>query len=557
MERIRKYIPLWGTWNVKRQIGEGSFGAVYEVEKTVAGNTSFSAVKLISIKNSEMLQGLKMDETMSAEELAALILENAKKSVREAALMDKLQGRDNIVTIYDYDIYPNEKTTDVLIRMELLRNLKDYLTEVRADENLVINLGIDLCKALEICEEEKIVHRDIKPENIFVNKDRHFKLGDFGLSRQMTKSASLSLRKSKGTPLYMPPEALRWGDDDYVDHTSDIYSLALVMYQLLNRGKIPFCSDMSDYDEQYMAIGKRVNGKEQIPAPENCREELWDVIKKACSYEKKDRYQSAAMMREELLTLKRNTEVNTVYDKEPFVENYIWYACYGSNINEDRFLKYIARCRDTALPLEARPYEFNHPLFFGGISKTWNNKGKAFLDDTIPGHTYGKIYKITREQFKDVKRMEGEDYRKEIELAQIENLPVYTMTCKKKPKSTVPDLAYFSTIFTGLKETYQGYSEYQLGESLVDSIVSEDEIILLSVLRNAEHGVKNKEITAQTGMSQKKITPCLKHMIALKLIKQDIRSLEYSIDEPDAVFFTLRKERELIDEMRRLKKGIK
>lgn len=314
MDRIRKYTPLWETWNVKRKIGEGSFGAVYEVEKTVADHTSFSAVKLISIKNSEMLQGHKMDETMSVEELAMLKLENAKKSVREAALMDKLQGRDNIVTIYDYDIYPNEKTTDVLIRMELLRNLKDYLTEVRVDENLVINLGIDICKALEICEEEKIVHRDIKPENIFVNKDRHFKLGDFGLSRQMTKSVSLSLRKSKGTPLYMPPEALRWGDDDYVDHTSDIYSLALVMYQLLNRGKIPFCSDMSDYDEQYMAIGKRVNGKEQIPVPENCREELWDVIKKACSYEKKERYQSAAEMRKELTGLKTKLDAEKAAD---------------------------------------------------------------------------------------------------------------------------------------------------------------------------------------------------------------------------------------------------
>lgn len=252
-------------------------------------------------------------------------------------------------------------------------------------------------------------------------------------------------------------------------------------------------------------------------------------------------------------TEKDNRKKNRLKE-ESTSDQYIWYACYGSNINEKRFLRYISRCKDTTLPLESRPFEFKHPLFFAGISKTWNNKGKAFLDDTLPGHTYGKIYKITREQFKEVKRMEGADYRKEIQLTKIDNLPVYTMTCMKKPENTVPDLAYFSTILSGLKETYPGYSEYKLGGALVDCIVSEEEINILSVLRNAEHGVTNQQIIHQTGMPQTKITPNIKHMISLKLIKQDIRSLEYHLDEPDAVFFTLRKERELIDEMRRLKK---
>lgn len=307
MERIRKYGMLWGSWCVKKIIGEGSFGAVYEVEKNVEGNISYSAVKLISINNAEMLQNIYRNDTMSTEELKALKRQMAKKSVREAALMNKLQGRDNIVTIYDYDIYPGEKTTDVIIRMELLKNLNEYLTDIKSDENLVIELGIDLCKALEICEEERIVHRDIKPANIFVNKDKHFKLGDFGLSRQMSKSASMSLRKTKGTPLYMPPEAFGW--DNYVDHTSDIYSLALVMYQLLNHGKIPFCSDMSDFDELNIAIGKRVDAKEQIPAPEGCREELWNVIQKACAPEKIDRYQNAIEMRKALEVIKNKLEL--------------------------------------------------------------------------------------------------------------------------------------------------------------------------------------------------------------------------------------------------------
>ena len=81
MERIRKYEPLWGEWKATGKIGEGSFGAVYEVERTLWGNTSHSAVKLISFNNVEMLKGVKVDETISAEELEAVKREAARKSV--------------------------------------------------------------------------------------------------------------------------------------------------------------------------------------------------------------------------------------------------------------------------------------------------------------------------------------------------------------------------------------------------------------------------------------------------------------------------------------------
>lgn len=95
MERIKKYEPLWGKWTVKRIIGEGSFGAVYEVESEKFGNRSSCAVKLISFKNAEMLQGLSDGETLSSEELEQLKIEEARKNVREAVLMEKLQGRDH------------------------------------------------------------------------------------------------------------------------------------------------------------------------------------------------------------------------------------------------------------------------------------------------------------------------------------------------------------------------------------------------------------------------------------------------------------------------------
>ena len=316
MERIKKYEPLWGKWNVKKIIGEGSFSVVYEVECEIYGNKRKNAVKLISFKNTEILQGIGEEKTLSEKELEQLKIEEARKNVREAVLMEKLEGRDHIVTIHDYDIFPKEYTTDVIIRMELLTNLNDYIKEHRTDsksdlKKIVIKLGIDIGQALEECEAEKIVHRDIKPDNIFINKNGTFKLGDFGLSRKMSKSASFSLRKSAGTPLYMAPEALGWGSK--VDALSDIYSLGIVMYQLLNDGNIPFVTDMRKYDEVDKAIGRRIDGEKIVP-PKYEDGELWKIIQKACQFEKKDRYQYASELREDLEKL-RYKEINDMNEE--------------------------------------------------------------------------------------------------------------------------------------------------------------------------------------------------------------------------------------------------
>ena len=318
MERIKKYEPLWGKWTVKRIIGEGSFGAVYEVESEKFGNRSSCAVKLISFKNTEMLQGIVEGETLSSEELEKLKLEEARKNVREAVLMEKLQGRDHIVTIHDYDIFPGETTTDVIIRMELLTNLNDYMkqhaTLSESDlKRIVIKLGIDIGWALEECEDEKIVHRDIKPDNIFINKNGTFKLGDFGLSRKMNKSASFSLRKSAGTPFYMAPESLGWANK--TDYQSDIYSLGMVMYQLLNDGKIPFVKSMKNFSEIDDAIERRADGEELQP-PKHDEDELWNVIQRACRFKKEERYHKASEMRRDLERLQ-----NKYGEKEERQEN--------------------------------------------------------------------------------------------------------------------------------------------------------------------------------------------------------------------------------------------
>lgn len=99
----------------------------------------------------------------------------------------------------------------------------------------VIRLGIDMCRALEVCAKENIIHRDIKPSNIFVSEHGDYKLGDFGVARHL--EASCRELSKKGTYDYMAPEVYR---DSVYDARADIFSLGIVLYKLMNNGRIPF-----------------------------------------------------------------------------------------------------------------------------------------------------------------------------------------------------------------------------------------------------------------------------------------------------------------------------
>ena len=121
---------------------------------------------------------------------------------------------------------------DLLIRMELLNNLRDEIRKGRHyNEPEIIKIGKDICHALVACHQNKILHRDIKPENIFFNDRKDFKLGDFGISRIINGSRKANTRIA--TWEYAAPEQFaQTGNKDY-DFSVDIYSLGLVLYDCL------------------------------------------------------------------------------------------------------------------------------------------------------------------------------------------------------------------------------------------------------------------------------------------------------------------------------------
>ena len=209
IEHYKQYEPLFGEWRISRLIGKGSFGEVYEIERSNFGTIYKAALKVISIPIDESELQELMSSGMSIAETKQYIKQSAKDIVNEFVLMSKLKGNTNIVSYEDHQVIEHEDKMgwDIMMKMELLEPINKYIKQKGFTQKDLIKLGIDLCTALELCEKYNIVHRDIKPENIFVSPNGDFKLGDFGIARSIEK-ATLGLSK-KGTYTYMAPEVYK------------------------------------------------------------------------------------------------------------------------------------------------------------------------------------------------------------------------------------------------------------------------------------------------------------------------------------------------------------
>ncbi len=298
----RKYEPFFGKWKFSKLIGEGSYGKVFEIERVdkYDGEVYKAAMKAITVpQNPSEIETLK-DNGMDDESVTAYFRGNVDDFKNEIKLMSKLKGESNIVSYEDHEVIQHETGIgwDILIQMELLTPLMKYIGGKKSfGRDDVIRLGIDICSALELCRKFNIIHRDIKPENIFVSASGKFKLGDFGIARTVEKTTG-GLSK-KGTYTYMAPEVYK---GEKYGPTVDIYSLGIVLYRYLNNNRAPFLPQPPaaiTYGDNSAALARRLEG-EAIPAPVNADTELAAVVLKACAYNPKERYSSAAEMREDL-----------------------------------------------------------------------------------------------------------------------------------------------------------------------------------------------------------------------------------------------------------------
>jgi len=308
---IEQFSKIWPEWNVVEQIGSGSYGKVYKVERSEHGITDYAAVKVITIPKNETgsdKTAVLFDNYDSGESASHSYLESMVTDfVNEIKLMVSMKHTPYIVSVEDYKVI--EKTEgigwDIFIRMELLTSFVDYASSRNLTESDVIKLGQDLCSGLELCASKSIIHRDIKPENIFVTQQGSFKLGDFGIAKE--KSSDAMSMTAIGTFKYIAPEVVK---REKYGQTVDIYSLGIVLYRLLNNNRLPFLNPNGqiNYQDDRLAVDKRING-EQMPPPVGASPEMADVILRACQYESAKRYQTATEFKNALEAVRTGTYI--------------------------------------------------------------------------------------------------------------------------------------------------------------------------------------------------------------------------------------------------------
>jgi len=201
----------------------------------------------------------------------------------------------NIVSVYDVGVDGNLH----YIVMELIKGktLKEIIVEEKGalPWKWSVNIAIQIASALEIAHKNNIVHRDIKPHNIIITEDGVAKVTDFGIAKAVSNSTITAFGTTMGSVHYFSPEHARGG---FTDAKSDLYSLGVVMYEMLT-GKLPF---EADTPVSVALKHMQEEPKAAIEINENIPRAVNDVIMKALKKDANLRYQSATSM---LFDLKR------------------------------------------------------------------------------------------------------------------------------------------------------------------------------------------------------------------------------------------------------------
>ncbi len=293
-------LPAWPGWETEGLIGRGGFGAVYQIKRDVFGDVERAALKVIRIPRDQSEIEEMRSEGLDQQSITDTFKDNLKGIVAEYSTMRKLVGCANIIHCDDVRYVQHEDGIgwDIYIKMELLTPLVKALPPAPAPipVETVLRIGIDICRALEICQVYGIVHRDIKPQNIFLSPNGDYKLGDFGVAKTMERTMRATM---VGTLKYMAPEVS--GARPY-HSCADIYSLGMVLYWMLNLRRHPFmplppAKITADIEEG--AHIRRMRG-EPLPAPVSGGETVQKIVLKACAYDPANRYGTAAQLRQDL-----------------------------------------------------------------------------------------------------------------------------------------------------------------------------------------------------------------------------------------------------------------
>jgi tRNA A-37 threonylcarbamoyl transferase component Bud32 len=264
-----------GRYEVVEEIGKGAMGVVYLAKDPLIG-------RLVALKTFRVGYAAQDEEMQQFRE----------RFIREAQSAGIL-SHPNIVTIHDVVVASEEGVT--FIAMEYVRgtNLKELLQGAAPLETeFAVDIGAQVADALDFAHTKGVVHRDVKPANILITADRRVKIADFGIARLNTSNLTFD-GQLLGTPNYMAPEQIQGKE---VDHRADIFSLGVVLYEMLTRKK-PFSG------ENMTVVTHRIVHEPFTPPEElvpDLPEGLRAVLRRALEKDPERRFARASQMAEDL-----------------------------------------------------------------------------------------------------------------------------------------------------------------------------------------------------------------------------------------------------------------
>ncbi len=259
-------------YEILEEVGLGGMATVYKAKDHVLN-------RLVAVKV------LKDEFTTDAEFV--------KRFNTEAQAAASL-SHPNIVSIYD--VGHEDENNLYYIVMELVQG--KTLKEIINSEGVLtwkwaVNIAMQIASALEMAHKRGIVHRDIKPHNIIITEDGIAKVTDFGIAKAVSNSTITAFGTTIGSVHYFSPEQAKGG---FTDAKSDLYSLGVVMYEMLT-GKVPF-----DADTPVSVALKHMqeDPKEPVELNEEIPTAVNQIVVKAMQKEPSARYQNATEMLHDL-----------------------------------------------------------------------------------------------------------------------------------------------------------------------------------------------------------------------------------------------------------------
>ena len=264
-------------YKILEKLGEGGMGEVFKAQDTKLDR--FVALKFLP------------SQLTASEDDKARFIQEAKAA--------SAMNHPNICTIYSIEEFNDQ----LFIAMEFvegktLNDKKDSLSEKQK-----LEIGVQVAEGLAAAHEKGIVHRDIKPENIMIRKDGIVQIMDFGFAKLRSAEGASRLTKAgttMGTMGYMSPEQVQGLD---VDHRTDIFSLGVVLYELL-AGESPF-KGMHDTAVMYEIVN--VNPEPVSSIKPEVNSEVDAIIFECLEKDPAERYQSAAEIARNLRRVKRDS----------------------------------------------------------------------------------------------------------------------------------------------------------------------------------------------------------------------------------------------------------